>query len=145
MIIKKINEVQVKIKTDYEPNFDGFEIIIGERGNDYNNETIQLLISNDTQCCEKVGYFLTNDDVAEFIGAEFLKLNEVDSSLNVQTLIDDFVRNGEEYNESYCSTMFINIETNIGTLQFTAYNEHNGYYGHEAIVLHNGIKIKHKI
>ncbi len=30
--------------------------------------------------------------------------------------------------------MFVNLETNKGTLQFVAYNEHNGHYGHEAKV-----------
>ena len=30
--------------------------------------------------------------------------------------------------------MFVNLETDMGTLQFVAYNEHNGYYGHEAKV-----------
>ena len=29
------------------------------------------------------------------------------------------------------SAMFINVETTNGLLQFVAYNEHNGYYGHE--------------
>ena len=29
------------------------------------------------------------------------------------------------------SAMFINVETTRGLLQFAAYNEHNGYYGHE--------------
>jgi hypothetical protein len=29
------------------------------------------------------------------------------------------------------SAMFINVETTKGLLQFVAYNEHNGYYGHE--------------
>ena len=28
------------------------------------------------------------------------------------------------------SAMFINVETTKGLLQFAAYNEHNGYYGH---------------
>ena len=27
-----------------------------------------------------------------------------------------------------------------GTLQFTAYNEHNGYYSHDAFVISNQIK-----
>jgi hypothetical protein len=29
------------------------------------------------------------------------------------------------------STIFVNIETSRGTLQFIAYNRHNGYYGHK--------------
>lgn len=31
-------------------------------------------------------------------------------------------------------TMFVNIQTDRGILQFTAYNRHNGYYGHRAVV-----------
>ena len=31
--------------------------------------------------------------------------------------------------------MFVNINTSNGALQFAAYNEHNGYYGHEAVVI----------
>lgn len=31
--------------------------------------------------------------------------------------------------------MFINFETSKGTLQFTLYNSHNGYYGHTAKVI----------
>ena len=31
--------------------------------------------------------------------------------------------------------MFVNVETDKGLLQFVAYNEHNGYYGHEACVI----------
>lgn len=32
------------------------------------------------------------------------------------------------------NTMFVNIDTDRGVLQFVAYNEHNGYYGHSASV-----------
>ena len=31
--------------------------------------------------------------------------------------------------------MFVNITTSKGVLQFVAYNEHNGYYGHSACVI----------
>jgi hypothetical protein len=29
----------------------------------------------------------------------------------------------------------VNIDTDRGQLQFVAYNEHNGYYGHNAVVV----------
>ena len=31
--------------------------------------------------------------------------------------------------------MFVNINTSNGLLQFAAYNNHNGYYGHNAYFL----------
>lgn len=31
--------------------------------------------------------------------------------------------------------MFVNLETSEGLLQFAAYNSHNGYYGHEAVLI----------
>lgn len=33
------------------------------------------------------------------------------------------------------SAMFINVETTRGLLQFAAYNEHNGYYGHDVLLV----------
>ena len=33
--------------------------------------------------------------------------------------------------------MFINLETNKGTLQLTVYNQHNGYYEHSVRILKN--------
>jgi tRNA(Ile2) C34 agmatinyltransferase TiaS len=39
--------------------------------------------------------------------------------------------------------MFVNIETNEGTLQFVAYNEHNGYYGHIAKV--QSMQLSHEV
>lgn len=33
------------------------------------------------------------------------------------------------------SAMFINVETTKGLLQFVAYNEHNGYYGHDVLLV----------
>ena len=38
--------------------------------------------------------------------------------------------------------MFVDIETDRGVLQFVAYNEHNGYYGHEARV--SSTQVTHK-
>jgi len=35
------------------------------------------------------------------------------------------------------STMFINIDTSEGLLQFAAYNSHNGYYGHSVCYMIN--------
>lgn len=37
-------------------------------------------------------------------------------------MLDIFIEEGD--------FVFINLETNKGTLQFVLYNSHNGYYGH---------------
>ena len=30
--------------------------------------------------------------------------------------------------------MFLTFKTSNGTLQFAVYNDHNGYYGHQALI-----------
>jgi hypothetical protein len=39
--------------------------------------------------------------------------------------------------------VFVNFETDRGTLQFTAYNGHNGYYGHTVYI--ETQKLKHEV
>lgn len=88
-------------------------------------QTILIGIDNEPQCCEDWGYFMTNDDVSEFIGAELIDIKVVDECLSVEK-VPEIYEGG---------AMFINFETTAGTLQFTAYNEHNGYYGHSAVIV----------
>jgi hypothetical protein len=38
------------------------------------------------------------------------------------------------------NAMFVNVETDRGTLQFVLYNSHNGYYGHKARVVSEQLK-----
>lgn len=97
-------------------------------------QTIRLGISAGVMCCEKYGYFMTNDSVSEFIGAKLLDVKVVDTSLKVHPVESD------GWNER--QTMFVNLETDRGTLQFTAYNEHNGYYGHQAKV--SSVQLTHE-
>ena len=98
--------------------YDGFFVVTDQ-------QTIKVGISNYTTCCERWGYFLTNDDLSEFIGAELLEVKLVDKCLSVSKAPE--IYEGD--------VMFVNFETSKGTLQFVAYNEHNGYYGHDAVVL----------
>ena len=52
----------------------------------------------------------------------------------------DTALNVEKYNEE-CEfldagdCMFVNVNTTEGLIQFTAYNCHNGYYGHDAVLI----------
>jgi hypothetical protein len=111
-IIKSIEEVSADDESGYKVVTD--------------KQAVLLMIDNHQSCCENWGYFLSNDNPQEFIGAELLAVNVVDEALNVSQV--------EALNMHEGSTMFVNLETNKGTLQFTAYNDHNGYYGHKARV-----------
>ena len=118
--IIRIEEVTFKVGT-YE-QFEGFQVVT-------NKQAIKLGISNEQCCCENWGYFMTNgdDDLEEFKGASLLSISTTDSALNVKKLEDKKLYEP--------CLMFVNLNTDRGVLQFTAYNEHNGYYGHSAIVI----------
>lgn len=123
--IKKIEEYSTKegyySRSGYKVTTDKQEIV--------------LLIDDGTQCCEEWGYFWTNDDVEEFVGATLLDIKVVDEDLNHVILEREGINTKDFEYEG--STMFVNLETSKGTLQFVAYNIHNGYYGHNAVVRSN--------
>jgi hypothetical protein len=91
-------------------------------------QSIKLGIDNGQSCCENWGYFMSEDDISDFIGSKLIDVKITDTLLKPN---DDF-----DVNEMYeGDVMFVNITTDNGLLQFVAYNEHNGYYGHEACVV----------
>lgn len=115
---------------DYESmegssNVAGFEVITDK-------QSINLYIENDRSCCEKWGYFWCNENPVEFIGSELLSVSLTDTELNEAKM----KANGADIHGKYFEggVMFVNLETCRGTLQFVAYNEHNGHYGHKAKV-----------
>ena len=111
-----------KTKDDWQ-SFDGFQIIT-------DLQTIQIGISNEQCCCESFDCIITNDETKEFIGAELKSLAIVNTALNNKKI--------EELEYLECGgAMFVNLETSEGLLQFVAYNAHNGYYGHEAVLVSN--------
>lgn len=91
-----------------------------------NVKEIKLLITDYQSCCESYGYFSSNDDHQDFIGAELLSVETVDSIYKKESLPDDYT------SEDDC--IFVNLETPKGTLQFAVYNAHNGYYGHSVLI-----------
>lgn len=127
--IIRIEEDTFKTKLDYEVDaFDGYCIVTDK-------QIIKIGISNTQCCCEQWGYLTTNDNVNDFIGAELISIEKVDTVLNNKIIseLDDW---GEEVN-----TMFINFNTSAGTLQFVVYNSHNGYYGHDAVLISKQLNI----
>jgi len=120
-IIKSITESNFKTDGFYGW-FEGFDIVT-------NIQTIHLGIESGQQCCESWGYLMSEDDLASFEGAEFREIKIVSNAIDgidVETLNDAIQFEGD--------AVFVNIETNRGTLQFVAYNGHNGYYGHDVVV-----------
>ena len=107
--ILKIEEINDDVNS-------GFQITTDSR-------IINLCINNGQHCCEKWGYLSTPDDTSEYIGAYIYSIELVDTALKKSTFID--------FLES-ANAMFLNINTDIGILQFAVYNSHNGYYGHSA-------------
>jgi len=114
--------MEEKILKISETSFDGKDGYII----DTDKQQIKLGIDNWQACCENWGYFMSEDNLNDFIGAEIRSVAVVDTEL----------RSYEELEALYeGDTMFVNIETTNGLLQFVAYNEHNGYYGHDACVI----------
>ncbi len=114
-------ETILKIEETTFDGKDGFVITT-------NKQSIKLGIDNEQDCCENWGYFMSEDNVSDFIGSNLIDVSITDTLLkpNEGFNVDEIYEGG---------VMFVNIETNKGLLQFVAYNEHNGYYGHEACVI----------
>lgn len=132
-IIKKIIEVDNYKEEDSWTHMAGFKIVTNE-------QEILLLIDDESSCCERWGYFWSDDEVKNFIGAEIQKIEIVDTALDKKILVKNNLDIDDEWFDG--GVMFVNFETSKGLLQFTAYNEHNGYYGHEAKVISK--QLKHK-
>jgi hypothetical protein len=132
-IIKKIN-----VSENYsegENGYSGVSIDLEEKDCwDRKKQQILLLIADDAvggSCCENSGYLLSEDNIESFIGALFYSISVTNEKL--ETTVLDFLDDNEGHDRSV-QTIFVNIDTSKGLLQFTAYNEHNGYYGHRVII-----------
>ena len=102
-------------------NLEGYKITT-------DRQVIKLGIDNGQSCCENWGYFMSEDDVQSFVGSILIGIELTDTQLKK---VEEF-----DIDNSYeGDAMFVNLKTNNGLLQFVAYNEHNGYYGHEACVI----------
>lgn len=130
--ILKIEEISFK-KHESDGHYDtygGYQITTDK-------QTIKLGISEWGQCCENFGYFMSQDEFSQFVGASLIDIKIVDAALNVEKL--------DNMKMSYPDLMFVNINTSNGLLQFVAYNEHNGYYSHSAVVLSEQLNHEEKL
>ncbi len=119
--IISINEGSFKLSENDWGAYEGYTINTSE-------QQIKVGISSGQSCCESYGYLSTEDNHKEFIGANLLSISIVDQALNNKK-VDDL-----EYLDEG-GAMFVNFETDKGLFQLVAYNSHNGYYGHEAVLV----------
>ena len=119
--IISIEETSFSMKSpsyNFNQNYDGW-IITTE------DDVIKVGISNSQDCCENWGYVTTMDDPNEFVGSNLINMKITDTALKE---ID--IPSGSE-----CSVMFVTFSTNKGDFQLVTYNDHNGYYGHDSVVV----------
>ncbi len=103
------------------------------------NRIVMMAINDDQECCEDSGYFMTNENINDFIGHELLdvKITDIDLeehpvvSEKLNTILGECIVNDTDRTSMI---MFVTLTTSNGILQFVAYNNHNGYYGHLAYV-----------
>lgn len=98
-------------------------------------QDIWLLIGLDRDSHHSFGYFLSQDNFADFIGKDIQDIRLTDINRNSIELSDKY-----ELNE-VAGLMFVDLLTEIGILQFTAYNGSNGYYGVAAKIISRDFKV----
>ena len=77
---------------------------------------------------------MSEDNLKDFIGSRLIGVSVTDTALNAH--VTESV--GCLYDGG---VMFVNLKTDKGDLQFVCYNNHNGYYGHHALV--HSTQVKH--
>lgn len=112
----------------YNSDYEGYIITLED------GEQVKVGIESGQGCCENYGYLTSSDNVKSFIGADFKNITLVETPLNLLT-----TEQLEKADVMEGSCMFVNIETSIGLLQLVCYNEHNGYYSHETVVISKGL------
>jgi len=113
--MEKINDI-----VEVSDVFDGWRIITSE-------QLIEISISNESGCCERWGTICSEDDTEGFIGSELLAIKIVNAACEKMDV--------SEISEYEGNSMFVDLETTNGLLQFCVYNCHDGYYGHTVKVV----------
>jgi len=114
-----------------EHRYQGYEI-------ETDSETIRIGIDSEQGCCERFGYLCSEDEPAKFVGASLLRIDRVTRDTERDAvLVREVMR---DYGLDGGGALFVNVVTDRGTFQIVAYNEHNGYYGHEAVLIGHGYR-----
>lgn len=107
--------------------FDGYKVCT-------DSHEFLVLISNEQNCCENWGYFDTNDDASQYIGADLRNVRLTDTALSQAALYAAGLMWSGEFDLDHGGIQFVDFITDAGVFQLAVYNAHNGYYGHSVIV-----------
>lgn len=113
--------------------FEGYEIVTTK-------QTIRIGIDNGQSCCETWGYLCSEDSPEKYVGWHLTRVERVVQLRDfkprlVTQIIGDYGLDGGD-------AMFINVWTDRGMFQIAAYNSHNGYYGHSAVVVSRDLNVE---
>lgn len=125
--ILSIKETTFKKHEGDWKSYEGYEITTDK-------QIIKIGISEDQSCCERFGYFITEDNLNDYVGSDLISISRTDTTMDTKTIEELHL-----YDEP--NTMFITFETTNGSFQFVAYNSHNGYYGHDAVIISEQLNI----
>lgn len=103
-------------------------------------QEIDIVIDNTSQCCEHFGYIASEDDISEYIGSELIGISVVE--YNESSGYHKKLIGYEDYGVDEGNAYFVDLKTNKGTLVFSVYNSHNGYYGHSVEIKSNKFNIE---
>ena len=130
--IKTITEVfdcKIQFKDKMVDIFGEYEYMDGYKV-ETDKHVIYVLIENEQSCCESWGYFASEDDLNQFIGAELIEINLTDTALNKEK-----VEKSDYYDDGGGGGIqFVDFVTDRGIFQLAVYNAHHGYYGHGIVV-----------
>ncbi len=100
-------------------------------------QEIKIGIDDSSSCCENFDFISSEDNYRNFIGSDLYSIKQSDYLLKGKDInIPDLDEGG---------SMFINVETSKGLLQFVCYNSHNGYYSHNAIVISRQLNLSEEL
>jgi hypothetical protein len=72
----------------------------------------------------------SDDDLGQFIGSMLLSVDLTDDALkNIEVDFADIIEH------HHGGIQFVNFRTNTGMFQLVVYNAHNGYYGHDILIV----------
>ena len=117
--IEHIRECTVASEGRYSHDYEGYEVKTSDH-------IFQVLIDNESSCCEDFGYAITEDNPEVFVGANLLKVELTDTENS------KFEATGDVPTDFDCGgVQFVDFVTDIGVFQVAVFNDHNGYYGHD--------------
>ena len=144
---EKILEIREVEEYDYEDNqnellsgiYDGY-IIKTDR------QEIFLFIEsyNFGGCCETFGYITSEDNIQDLVGTTLHGISTTDTAYKTKKGLEEIIK-GHAGHSGVENTIFINLDTRKGDLQFVAYNIHNGCYGHDVLIRSRKFVLKEQI